>query len=27
MAAWQQPVLMLTGIAVAGFAASFLHGH
>jgi len=27
MAAWQQPVLMLAGIAVAGFAASFLHGH
>jgi zinc and cadmium transporter len=26
-AAWQQPVLMLIGIAVAGFAASFLHAH
>jgi zinc and cadmium transporter len=26
-AAWQQPALMLVGIAVAGFAASFLHAH
>jgi zinc and cadmium transporter len=26
-AAWQQPALMLLGIAVAGFAASFLHAH
>ena len=26
-AAWQQPALMLVGIAVAGLAASFLHAH
>jgi zinc and cadmium transporter len=26
-AAWQQPALMLLGIAVAGFAASVLHAH
>lgn len=26
-AAWQQPALMLLGIAVAGLAASVLHGH
>lgn len=26
-AAWQQPALMLVGIAIAGFAASFLHAH
>ncbi len=26
-AAWQQPALMLVGIAVAGFAASILHAH
>jgi len=26
-AAWQQPALMLVGIAVAGFAANVLHAH